>query len=157
MSSELEVLKQRITELEAENSSLRIKLSVSNTKIAELKHRNAKVLRANGKYNEMRDAEKAKLKARIKELESEFRDRIMKVKQKQTLQNTLIANELRDASHNSSNNSSPNFNSIADQVPMVTHHEKPLVDTSLPEDKKTDAFLDEEYKKKVSNEIRQRN
>ena len=31
------------------------------------------------------------------------------------------------------------------------------MDTSLPEDKETDAFLDGEYKKKVSNEIRQRN
>jgi hypothetical protein len=42
-------------------------------------------------------------------------------------------------------------------VPTVTHHEKPLVDTSLPEDKEMDAFLDEVDKKKVSNEIRQRN
>jgi hypothetical protein len=151
MSSELEVLKQRITEREAENSGLRIKLSVSDAEIAELKRRNAEVLRANGEYNEMRDAEKAKLKARIEELESEFRDRITKVEQKQTLQSALTAND------NSSNNSSPSFNSVADQVPTVTHHEKPLVDTSLPEDKETDAFLDEEYKKKVSNEIRQRN
>src|SRR4051812_19935347 len=38
----------------------------------------------------------------------------------------------------SSNNSSSNFNSVADQLSMVTHHEKPLVDkemdTSLPEE-----------------------
>ncbi|UZO21847.1 uncharacterized protein OCT59_014231 [Rhizophagus irregularis] len=38
----------------------------------------------------------------------------------------------------SSNNSSPNFNSVADQLSMATHHEKPLVDkkmdTSLPEE-----------------------
>ncbi|GBB91126.1 hypothetical protein RclHR1_18260003 [Rhizophagus clarus] len=32
-----------------------------------------------------------------------------------------------------------------------------IVDTSLSEDKETDAFLDEVHKKKVSNEIRQRN
>ncbi|PKC08903.1 hypothetical protein RhiirA5_499651 [Rhizophagus irregularis] len=120
MSSELELLKQRITELEAENS-------------------------ANGEYNKRRDAENAKLKARIEELESEFRDRIMKVEQKQTLNDY------------SSNLSSSNFNLVADQVPMVTHHEKSSVDTSLPEDKETDAFLDEVHKKKVSNEIRQRN
>ena len=55
MTSELELSKQRITELEAENSGLRIKLSVS-------------------------DAENAKLKARIEEMESEFGDRIMKVR-----------------------------------------------------------------------------
>ncbi|CAG8691152.1 9635_t:CDS:2 [Rhizophagus irregularis] len=40
MSSELELSKQRITELEAENSGLRIKLSVSDAEIAELKHSN---------------------------------------------------------------------------------------------------------------------
>src|SRR6266542_4657551 len=99
----------------------------------------------------MRDAEKAKLKARIEELESEFRDRITKVEQKQTLQSALTAND------NSSNFSSYNFNLVADQMSMVTHHEKPLMDTLLPEDKETDAFLDEVHKKKVSNEIRQRN
>src|SRR6266496_1075920 len=161
MSSELESLKQRITELEAENTELRKenteipylrnKLSVSDAEIAELKRRNAEVLRANGEYNEMRDAEKAKLKARIEELESEFRDRITKVEQKQTLQSALTAND------NSSNFSSSNFNLVADQMSMVTHHEKPLMDTLLPEDKETDAFLDEVHKKKVSNEIRQRN
>src|SRR6266480_7629828 len=178
MSSELKSLKQRITELEAENSGLRIKLSVSDAEIAELKRRNAEVLRANGEYNEMRDAEKAKLKARIEELESEFRDRITKVEQRQVLND------------NSSNICSSNFNSVADQLPMVTHHEKLLVDeemdTSLPEEpipeaiakqsvsavnipvmdqcdqtslenKETDAFLDEVHKKRVSNEIRQRN
>src|SRR2546429_6307733 len=120
MSSELKLLKQRIIELEAENAEipdLRRKLSVSDAEIAELKRRNAEVLRANGKYNEMRDAEKAKLKARIEELESEFRDRITKVEQKQTL------NELRGTSHNSSNNNSSNFNLVADQVLTVTHHE----------------------------------
>src|SRR5436305_12866317 len=160
MSSELEVLKQRITELEAENAELRkenteirdlrFKLSMSDAEIAELKHRNAETLRSNAEYNERRDAENAKLRARIEEMESEFGDRITKVEQKQTL------NEPRGASHNSSNNNSSNFNLVADQVPTVTHHEKPLVDTSLPEDKETDAFLDGEYKKKVSDEIRQR-
>ncbi|UZO10697.1 uncharacterized protein OCT59_002276 [Rhizophagus irregularis] len=38
----------------------------------------------------------------------------------------------------SSNNSLPNFNLVADQLSMATHHEKPLVDkkmdTSLPEE-----------------------
>ena len=62
MSSSLELLKQRITELEAENAELRkenteirdlrFKLSVSDAEIAELKCRSAEVLRANGEYNE---------------------------------------------------------------------------------------------------------
>src|SRR3954451_16645727 len=40
---------------------------------------------------------------------------------------------------------------------MVTHYEKPLVNTSLPEDKKTNTFLNKVYKKKVSNKIKQCN
>ncbi len=61
MLSELELLKQHITELEAENvelkkentviPDLRIKLSVFDAEVAELKYRNVKVLRVNGKYN----------------------------------------------------------------------------------------------------------
>ena len=74
-------MKQYITELEAENSGLRIKLSVSDAEIAELKCRNAEFLRANKEYNERRDAENAKLRARIEEMKSDFGDRIMKVEQ----------------------------------------------------------------------------
>src|SRR3989440_4967247 len=84
MSSELEVLKQRIIELEAENAEipdLRRKLSVSDAEIAELKHRNAKFLRANKEYNERRDAEITKLRAE----NVEFRDRLTKVEQNQSL------------------------------------------------------------------------
>src|ERR1041384_7343133 len=135
MSSELEVLKQRIIELEAENAELRkenteirdlrFKLSVSDAEIAELKRRNAEALRSNAEYNERRDAENTKLRARIEELESEnveFRDRLTKVEQRQMLNDPK--------GNNSSSNSSSNFNLVADQVPW--HHEKPLVDTSLP-------------------------
>ena len=63
MASELELSKQRITELEAENVNLRRKLSVSDAEIAELKRRNNEFLRANKEYNERRDAENAKLRA----------------------------------------------------------------------------------------------
>ncbi|GBC39150.2 hypothetical protein GLOIN_2v1735823 [Rhizophagus irregularis DAOM 181602=DAOM 197198] len=103
MSSELEVLKQRIIELEAENAEipdlrrkisefdaervdLRRKLSVSDAEIAELKRSNNEFLRANKEYNERRDAENAKLRATIEELKSEnieVRDRLTKVEQRQ--------------------------------------------------------------------------
>src|SRR6266498_4118453 len=128
MSSELEVLKQRIIELEAENAEipdLRRKLSVSDAEIAELKRRNAEFLRANKEYNERRDAENAKLRARIEEMESELGDRITKVEQKQTLQSALTAND------NSSNNSPPSFNSVAITVP--TNSAKRLNGKSLEE------------------------
>jgi hypothetical protein len=69
---------------------LRIKFSVFDAEIAELKHRNIKFLRANKENNERRDADNAKLKAE----NAEFRDRLTKVEQKQTL------NKPRSASHN---------------------------------------------------------
>src|SRR4051812_13341738 len=80
MSSELEVLKQRITELEAENAELRkvnteirdlrFKLSVSDAEIAELKRRNAEALRANAEHNERRDTKVKKLEQKNAELEA---------------------------------------------------------------------------------------
>jgi hypothetical protein len=85
----------------------------------------------NEKYNERYDAGNTKL--RIKNVE--FRNRLTKVKQKQTLNN------------NSFNIHSSNFNLVADQTLTVIYHKKLLVDTLLPEDKKIDAFLDEMYKK----------
>src|SRR3954452_6673305 len=105
MSTELEILKQCITKLEAENAEisdlkrkisefdaervdLRRKLSVSDAEIAELKRRNAEFLRANKEHNERRDAENAKLRATIEELKSEnieVRDRLTKVEQRQVL------------------------------------------------------------------------
>ena len=90
MSSELESLKQRITELEAENAEipdlkrkiskfdteridLRRKLSVSDAEIAELKRRNIEFLRANEEYNERRDVDNAKLRLRMLSLEIDSR------------------------------------------------------------------------------------
>ena len=110
MSSELELSKQRITELEAENSGLRIKLSVSDAEIAELKRRNAKFLRANKEYNERRDAEIAKLRAE----NVEFRDRLTKVEQNQSLND------------NSSNNSSPSFVAVPEVIMVPTNSAKRL-------------------------------
>ncbi|PKK56537.1 hypothetical protein RhiirC2_799808, partial [Rhizophagus irregularis] len=128
ISSELELLKQRITELETENvkiradyeteiavlkeendkiselkkenTDFRIKFSVSDAEIAELKCSNIEFLRANKEYNERRDAKNAKLRAE----NVEFRDRLTIVEQNQLLI------EPRGASHNSSNNTSSNFN-----------------------------------------------
>src|SRR6266496_6592804 len=106
MSSELEVLKQRIIELEAENAEipdLRKKVSEFDAERAELKYKIAKTLKSTEETSKWRDAENAKLKARIEELESKFRDRITKVKQNQ-LQNDSNGND-------TPNNNSSNFNS----------------------------------------------
>src|SRR6266542_5765945 len=165
MSSELEVLKQRITELEAKNvkleaenaelrkenteiSYLRNKLSVSDAEIAEFKRRNIEFLRANEEYNERRDADNAKLRAE----NVEFRDRLTKVEQKQTMQSALTAND------NSSNNSSPSFNSVAvpEAITVPTNSAKRL-NGKLLEEKEMDNFLLEADKKIISSEIKQHN
>ncbi|CAG8727486.1 15255_t:CDS:2, partial [Rhizophagus irregularis] len=90
------------------------------------------LLRANAEYNERRDAENAKLRAE----NVDFRDRLTKVEQNQTLQNALTAND-NSFNNNSSNfASAPSANLVAE--PTVTQHEKPSVDeemdTSLPEE-----------------------
>ena len=131
---------------------------MSDAEIAELKRRNAETLRSNAEYNERRDAENAKLKARIEEMESEFGDRITKVEQKQTLQSALTAND------NSSNNSSPSFNSVAvpEAITVPTNFAKRLQSALMAngkplEEKDMDSFLLEAHKKIVSNEIKQCN
>jgi FtsZ-binding cell division protein ZapB len=65
MLSELKLLKQHITELKAKNAELRKentaipglrnKLLIFDIEIAELKHRNAKILKASKKYNKRRN------------------------------------------------------------------------------------------------------
>ncbi|RIA84479.1 hypothetical protein C1645_808743 [Glomus cerebriforme] len=109
----------------AENAKipdLRRKISEFDAKRAKLKHRIVEALKMTEKERMRRDTENAKLKVRIKELESEFRDRIMKVEQKQMLND------------NSSNNSLSNFNLVADQVPA---------NSKLSEEKEMDKFLNE--------------
>ena len=162
MSSEIKSLKQRITELEAENTELRKenteipylrnKLSVSDAEIAELKRRNIEFLRANKEYNERRDAKVNKLEQKNKELETRLvivEQASLPVEQRQMLNdNTPNNNTPND---NTSNNNSSNFNSGVDQVSIGPHREKSL------EDKEMNAFLVDENKKSVGDDIRRRN
>ncbi|GES79197.1 hypothetical protein GLOIN_2v1652170 [Rhizophagus clarus] len=137
---------RRIIELEAENAEipdLRRKISEFDAERAEFKRRIAEALRTTEEERTRRVAENAKLNARIEELESEFRDRITKVEQKQT------------QNDNSSNNNSSNFNLVAVPeaitVPINSANGKSL------EEKDMDSFLLEAHKKIVSSEIKQRN
>lgn len=110
LESEKIVLEAMSTKLEAENAelrkenteihNLRIKLSVSDAEIAELKRRNIEFLNSNKEYNERRDAEIAKLKTE----NNDFRDRLSKVEQNHSL---------IDYNSDSSNNTSSNFNLVA--------------------------------------------
>ena len=170
MSSELELLRQRITELEAEtvevvelrkenvelrkeNTDFRMKFANFEAERAELKRRIAETLRMTEEERTRRDAENAKLRAEIEELKknnskenAELRDRVTKVEQNQ-LQND-----------NSSNNNSSNFNSVAvpEAITVPTNSAKRL-NGKLLEEKDMDSFLLEAHKKIVSSEIKQRN
>ncbi|CAG8521372.1 5808_t:CDS:2 [Acaulospora colombiana] len=149
MPSELELLKQRITELESEN-----------VEIAELRKENVEIRKENTDLR-MKSAnfgaERTELKRRIAETlrmteEERTRRNAENVKLRATIEDGTVA----DRNDNSNNNSS-NFNLVADHVPTVSHYEKPLVDTSLPEDKETDAFLNESLpthsEKKMSQDL----
>ena len=197
MSSELEVLKQRITELEAENTELRkektdlgIKLSVSDAEIAELKRRNAETLRWNAEYNERRDAENVKLKARIEELEKnkedssaenvrrdveiaeikaevvKLRDNNEESKQLTSRQSEVISKEMISGyDQNTIDEIEPQSSASSNTINLASNvYEKEDVSdhTLAPsakssEEKETVAFLNEGHKKRVSEEIRQRN
>jgi chromosome segregation ATPase len=150
MSSELELMKQRITELEAENveiaelrkenaelrkenTDFRMKFANFEAERAELKRRIAETLRMTEEERTRRDAENVKLRATIEELKSEnieVRDRLTKVEQNQ-LQN-----------NNSSNNNSSNFNSVAvpEAITVPTNSAKRL-NGKLLEEKDMDSFL----------------
>ncbi|CAB4384724.1 unnamed protein product [Rhizophagus irregularis] len=148
--SELELLRQRIRELEAENAEipdLRRKLSVSDAEIAELKRMNAETLRMTEEERTRRVTENAKLRAIIEELKSEnieVRDRLTKVEQNQSLND------------NSSNNSSPSFVAVPEVIMVPTNSAKHLNGKSLKE-KDMDSFLLEAHKKIISSEIKQHN
>ncbi|CAB4388234.1 unnamed protein product [Rhizophagus irregularis] len=182
MSSELELLKQRITELEAENveiaelrkenaelrkenTDFRIKLSVSDAEIAELKRSNIEFLRANKEYNERRDVEIAEIKAEVVKLAegAQARDNNEESKQLTSRQSDkeMISgydqnaiDEIEPQSSISSNNINLASN-VNEKEDVSDHALSPSAKSS--EEKKTVAFLNEEHKKRVSEEIRQRN
>ncbi|CAB4424981.1 unnamed protein product [Rhizophagus irregularis] len=105
--TDFDVLRQHITELEAENAELRKentvipdlknKLSLFDAEVAELKRRNAETLRSNEEYNERHDAENAKLKARIEELKKNKADSLAENVRHDEEVAELLKAELRDA------------------------------------------------------------
>jgi hypothetical protein len=161
MSSELEVLKQRIVELEAKN--------------AELEAEKAELLKRIMEENTRRDVRVEELEQKNKELET----RLAIVEQ------ASLPVEEQSYNDNPSNDSTSNFNSVAE------YYEKPLVDVetdnSFPEEvyynkeelitevamvpansakrlnskllgeEEMDNFLLEAHKKIVSSEIKRRN
>ncbi|RIA89699.1 hypothetical protein C1645_824464 [Glomus cerebriforme] len=165
---EIAELKKENAELRKKNTDFRMKFANFETEKAELKCRIVETLRMTEEERMRCNAENVKLRVTIEKLgknntkeNAELRDRITKVEQKQTLNNNVTKVT------NSFNNSSPNFNSLADQLlmEMDTSLSKELIPEGLPElavnipvmdqcdqtcleDMKTDAFLNKVYKKK---------
>ncbi|CAG8815453.1 23243_t:CDS:2, partial [Racocetra persica] len=113
-------LRKKVAEDEVEKTKLKQKLKARTNELEEtILHYSVEI----GKLNAI-IVELEKNKTVIAKLESEnaeFRDRITKVEQRQMLSDNV------SKVTNSSNNSSSNFNLLADQLPME-------MDTSLPEE-----------------------
>ncbi len=132
MSSELEVLRQRIIELEAKNAKL-------EAEKAEIEVRNAKLLKQVMEENVRRDAEIAELKAEVVKLRDNNKEN---KQQAQDVSLEEVANV---------------HSSTTDQCDKATFPPSCVSDQKPSEDRKMDVFLDEVHKKKVSDGIRQRN
>ena len=110
--AEIGELRKKVAEDEVEKMKLKQELKARTDELEKTISRYSVEI---GKLNAM-IVELEKNKTATAKLESEnaeFRDRITKVEQRQMLND------------NSSNNGSSNFNSVTDQLPMETHHEKP--------------------------------
>ncbi len=129
MSSELDSLRQRIIELEAEN--------------AEVKAKYIKVMDEN-----QRDKEKTNLIAKMDDDIKEIKQSSANASSVKNPNNVVRLGKLEKMA-NPLNTSDSTFNSNVCK-PIRT-------ETKSLEDKETDDFLDEVHKKRVSDEIRQRN
>ncbi|POG78894.1 hypothetical protein GLOIN_2v1533188 [Rhizophagus irregularis DAOM 181602=DAOM 197198] len=142
MSSELDLLRQRIIELEAENAEVKAKYINVMDENAEVKAENAKFTRL-----EQRDKEKTNLIAKMDDDIKEIKQSSANASSVENPNNVVRLGKLEKMAK-PSNTSDSTFNSNACK-PICT-------ETKSLEDKETDDLLDEEYSRKVSDEIRQR-
>src|SRR6266498_4396208 len=154
MSSELDSLRQRIIELEAENAEVKAKYIKVMDENAEVKAENAKLRCALEEYEarftrlEQRDKEKTNLIVKMD-------DNIKKIKQSSANAssvknpNNVVCLGKLEKMVNPLNTSDSIFNSNVCK-PIRT-------ETKSLENKETDDFLYKVHKKRVSDEIRQRN
>ena len=181
MSSELEVLRQRIIELEAKNAKL-------EAEKAEIDARNAELLKQVMEKYAKRDVENTELKSRVGELEARLailEQGVTEVNGQPQNGKEVIAEVsavgISDSvidQQNDVNTKSIEDKEIGDFIPeepanvsdSVIAQPKQCKPPQIEEvttkvnhqggsleDRKTDAFLDEVHKKKVSDGIRQRN
>ncbi|GBB91689.1 hypothetical protein RclHR1_19040012 [Rhizophagus clarus] len=153
MSSELDSLRQRIIEFEAENAEVKAKYIKVMDENAEVKAENAKLRCALEEHEarftrlEQRDKEKTNLIAKMDDDIKEIKQSSANASSVENPSNVVRLGKLEKMAK-PSNTSDSTFNSNACK-PIRT-------ETKSLENKETDDFLDEEYKRKVSDEFRQR-
>ncbi|UZO22123.1 uncharacterized protein OCT59_014495 [Rhizophagus irregularis] len=154
MSTELDSLRQRIIELEAENAEVKAKYIKVMDENAEVKAENAKLRCALEEHEarftrlEQRDKEKTNLIAKMDDDIKEIKQSSANASSVENPNNVVRLGKLEKMAK-PSNTSDSTFNSNVCK-PIRT-------ETKSLEDKGTDDFLDEVRKKRVSDEIRQRN
>ena len=156
MTSEVESLRQRITELEAENAKLRQIIEENARRDAENAEHKVRIEELEKNSADI-SAENAELKAELSKLRHDFDSsnltRPQQPKHVTNVQNSYSVKE-EEISELTADTSHDIPDPVIDQPINGAHSDN--ADIKSSEDKKTDSFLDEVHKKKVSNDIRQR-
>ena len=168
MSSELELLRQRITELEAENTQLRQIIEENAKRDAENAEHKVRIEELEKNSADI-SAENAELKAELAKLRHDFdSSNLTRPQQSQHVTNvqnsgeedissvTVVPQPDAEPERHLASNDIPD--PVIDQcVSIAKQHVADNSDIKSMEERETDAFLGEVYKKSVSNDIRQRN
>ncbi|RIA80230.1 hypothetical protein C1645_810530 [Glomus cerebriforme] len=147
MSSELEVLKKRITELEVMNSELEAKYIEVMAENIEVKAENVKLSRAleenEARFTnlEQRDKEKTTLIAKLDDDVEKIKQSSISTSSIENSDNTVAKRQLEKKPKPSNTSGNASNSDVCQSV----------------EDKETDDFLDKTFKKSVSDGFRQRN
>ena len=177
MSSELELLRQRITELEAENAKLRQIIEENSKREAESAEHKVRIEELEKSSADI-SAENAELKAELAKLRHDFEElktrsyasssNLTRPQQSQHVTNvqnsgeedissvTAVPQPDVEPERHLASNDIPD--PVIDQcVSIAKQHVADNSDIKSMEERETDAFLSEEYKKSVSNDFRQKN
>src|SRR5256714_698689 len=168
MSSELELLRQRITELEAKNTKLRQIIEENSKREAESAEHKVRIEELEKNSADI-SAENAELKAELAKLRHDFdSSNLTRPQQSQHVTNvqnsekedislvTAVPQPDAEPERHLASNDIPD--PVIDQcVSIAKQHVADNSDIKSMEERETDAFLGEVYKKSVSHDIRQRN
>src|SRR6266496_974353 len=160
--AEIKVENDELKDKNTEIPELRRKFAELEAEKAELKARIAGLLKQAVEKSKRRDVENTELKARIEELEKNKADSSAENVRRDVEIAEIKAEVVKLRDNNEENKESTQDISLEEVVNVPSSVvDQPInanpLDTRSKEDIKTDEFLDSVHKKKVSNEIRQRN